>query len=98
MIVRLVVLLIRGYQVTIAPLLVDRTYNMPRCRFSPSCSQYAVDALTTQGLVRGSWLTLRRLLRCHPWNPGGYDPVPPTLAVSTSAPSESAQRSAVPTS
>jgi uncharacterized protein len=93
MMVRLVVLLIRGYQVTIAPLLLDRTYNMPRCRFSPSCSRYAVDALTTQGLVRGSWLTLRRLLRCHPWNPGGYDPVPPAPALPTSA-----ERSAVPTS
>ncbi len=93
MMVRLVVLLIRAYQVTIAPLLLDRTYNMPRCRFSPSCSQYAVDALTTQGLVRGSWLTLRRLLRCHPWNPGGYDPVPPAPGLPTSA-----ERSAVPTS
>jgi uncharacterized protein len=93
MMVRLVVLLIRGYQVTIAPLLLDRTYNMPRCRFNPSCSQYAVDALTTQGLVRGSWLTLRRLLRCHPWNPGGYDPVPRAPALPTPA-----ERSAVPTS
>ena len=93
MIARLLVLLIRAYQVTIAPLLVDRTYNMPRCRFSPSCSQYAVDALTSHGLLRGSWLSLRRYLRCHPWNAGGYDPVPPAPA-----PPAPVERGAVPTS
>jgi uncharacterized protein len=89
MMVRLLVLLIRGYQRTVAPLLMDRTYNMPRCRFSPSCSTYAIEALTIHGLIRGTGLALRRLLRCHPWNPGGYDPVPPP---------GTATRSAVPTS
>jgi len=46
------------------------------CRFYPSCSHYAVDAIARHGAFRGAWLALRRLLRCHPWNPGGYDPVP----------------------
>jgi uncharacterized protein len=88
MIVRLLVLLIRGYQRTVAPLLVDRTYNMPRCRFHPSCSTYAIEAFTAHGVVRGGWLALRRYLRCHPWNPGGYDPVPrPGPATRTAAPS-----------
>ena len=69
---RLLVLPIRGYQLVLSPLLGQR------CRFYPSCSAYAVEALTTHGALRGSWLAGRRLLRCHPWNPGGLDPVPPT--------------------
>ena len=48
----------------------------PRCRFEPSCSTYALQALSTHGAVRGLWLSLRRIARCHPFNPGGYDPVP----------------------
>lgn len=62
--------LIRGYQRAISPLLG------PRCRFYPSCSQYAFEALETHGLLKGLWLALRRLARCHPLNPGGFDPVP----------------------
>jgi putative membrane protein insertion efficiency factor len=50
----------------------------PRCRFYPSCSQYALEALTTHGAARGSWLAIRRVGRCHPWHDGGLDPVPPT--------------------
>lgn len=46
------------------------------CRFHPSCSHYAMDAIKGHGLLKGVWFALRRLLRCHPWHPGGYDPVP----------------------
>ncbi|WP_080516738.1 membrane protein insertion efficiency factor YidD [Teredinibacter turnerae] len=48
----------------------------PRCRFEPTCSQYAIDAVATWGIARGSALATRRLLKCHPWHSGGYDPVP----------------------
>jgi uncharacterized protein len=62
--------LIRAYQLLISPWLG------PRCRFYPSCSQYALEALDGHGVARGGILALRRLARCHPWNAGGYDPVP----------------------
>ena len=68
------------------------------CRFHPSCSAYAQDALATHGLARGGWLAIRRIGRCHPWNPGGIDYVPPPRAdgaVVRSAHGERAQR-AVP--
>jgi putative membrane protein insertion efficiency factor len=68
------VLAVRLYQRLISPL------RPPTCRFYPSCSQYAVTALTRFGPVLGTWLALRRLGRCHPWNPGGVDPVPKTWA------------------
>ncbi|MCL2160677.1 MAG: membrane protein insertion efficiency factor YidD [Betaproteobacteria bacterium] len=64
-------LLIRGYQLGISPLLG------PRCRFYPSCSDYALEALAVHGLFKGCRLMLTRILRCHPWHPGGLDPVPP---------------------
>jgi putative membrane protein insertion efficiency factor len=66
--------LIRLYQWTVSPLLGAR------CRFYPSCSQYALDAITRFGVLRGVWLALRRLSRCHPWHEGGFDPVPPAHA------------------
>jgi putative membrane protein insertion efficiency factor len=58
-------------------LLASPTYGQT-CRFYPSCSAYGVRAVSEHGAVRGGWLTVRRVLRCHPWNPGGFDPVPPT--------------------
>jgi hypothetical protein len=61
---------VRGYQLLVRPLLP------PTCRFVPGCSEYAREALMQHGLVRGGWLGLRRIARCHPWNPGGYDPPP----------------------
>lgn len=66
----LAIFLIRLYQWTVSPLLG------PRCRFYPSCSHYALESVQRFGALRGSWLALVRLLRCHPWQPGGYDPVP----------------------
>jgi putative membrane protein insertion efficiency factor len=66
----LIRLLIRSYQLFVSPLLG------PRCRFYPSCSQYAMEAVRRYGSLRGSIMAVRRLLRCHPWHPGGYDPVP----------------------
>jgi len=80
---RLLLLLVRGYQLFISPLLG------PRCRFYPSCSAYAVTALQTHGALRGSWLAVRRLGRCHPWNPGGVDHVPPARPRRTGTPSTS---------
>lgn len=62
--------LIRGYQILVSPLLG------PRCRFYPSCSHYALEAIDAHGPARGGWLALRRLGRCHPWHAGGFDPVP----------------------
>ncbi|GAO01814.1 membrane protein insertion efficiency factor YidD [Anaeromyxobacter sp. PSR-1] len=64
------VLLVRIYQRLVSPLLP------PACRFYPSCSAYAVTALQRHGALRGSWLTVRRVCRCHPFHPGGVDPVP----------------------
>ncbi len=57
----------------------------PRCRFHPSCSQYALEALTVHGAARGSWLAIRRVGRCHPWHDGGLDPVPPAEPVPPAA-------------
>jgi len=68
---RLVRVLLRGYQLFLSPVLGQH------CRFYPSCSQYAIDAVEQHGVLRGLWLALKRLLRCHPWHPGGVDPVPP---------------------
>jgi len=70
MIARFLIFLLRVYQRCISPLLG------PRCRFVPSCSEYAVQALARFGVLRGSWLTVRRLGRCHPLHPGGFDPLP----------------------
>ena len=62
--------LIRGYQLAISPFLG------PRCRFYPSCSHYAIEAIETHGARQGCWLAMKRISRCHPWHEGGFDPVP----------------------
>jgi hypothetical protein len=66
----LLMALVRLYQLLLSPLL------RPSCRFTPTCSAYAIEALRAHGATAGLWLTVRRLLRCHPFHPGGYDPVP----------------------
>ena len=66
----LFILFIRAYQRLISPILP------PSCRFTPSCSHYGIEALQKHGLIRGSYLTINRILRCHPWSKGGHDPVP----------------------
>nr|VFK40742.1 MAG: hypothetical protein BECKSD772F_GA0070984_106915 [Candidatus Kentron sp. SD]VFK46195.1 MAG: hypothetical protein BECKSD772E_GA0070983_106815 [Candidatus Kentron sp. SD]VFK78435.1 MAG: hypothetical protein BECKSD772D_GA0070982_10159 [Candidatus Kentron sp. SD] len=63
--------LIRLYQYAVSP------FFPPSCRFYPTCSAYALEAVERHGCMRGLWLGARRILRCHPWNPGGFDPVPP---------------------
>ena len=67
---RLLLLLIKAYRYGISPLLG------PSCRFFPTCSEYAVQAIEKYGAGRGGWLALKRIARCHPWHPGGYDPIP----------------------
>lgn len=66
----IVLWIVRSYQRFISPLF------LPSCRFTPTCSQYAYEAIDRYGLFEGSWLGVKRLARCHPFNPGGYDPVP----------------------
>lgn len=66
---RVLVAILRGYQLLISPLLPPQT-----CRFTPTCSQYAIDAVRKYGPLRGSYRAVRRVLRCHPLHPGGYDP------------------------
>jgi putative membrane protein insertion efficiency factor len=69
-VVRGVIFLIELYRHTVSPM------RMPTCRFSPTCSQYAVEALAEYGLIRGCWLAVVRLLKCGPWHRGGWDPIP----------------------
>jgi putative membrane protein insertion efficiency factor len=64
------IVLVKFYRYTVSPLLGNN------CRFEPSCSEYAEQALHRHGAAKGLWLAVRRLGRCHPWHPGGYDPVP----------------------
>jgi putative membrane protein insertion efficiency factor len=89
---RVLLVLLDGYCRWISPLLG------PRCRFAPSCSAYAAQAVREHGAARGSWLAVRRVTRCHPFHPGGHDPVPPARPSkvdprpSTAAPSAAADR------
>lgn len=71
--------LVLGYRYTLSPLIGHG------CRFRPTCSEYAIDAITTHGALRGGLLTVRRLMRCHPWGGAGYDPVPPRHTADPSA-------------
>lgn len=75
----LLVAALRGYQYAIRPMLGAN------CRFFPSCSDYAIEALERHGAARGSWLAARRLCKCHPYHPGGFDPVPETRAASSAS-------------
>lgn len=70
MIARLLILIARGWQIGPSRILP------PSCRYSPSCSSYAIEALQRYGPIKGSWLATKRLMRCHPWGGSGYDPVP----------------------
>lgn len=67
----MLIVLIKGYRKFISPLFP------PSCRFQPTCSQYSLEAIERFGPIKGSWLGIKRILRCHPLHPGGYDPVPP---------------------
>jgi putative membrane protein insertion efficiency factor len=71
LIARILIGLVRFYQLAISP------WTPAACRFTPTCSAYAIDALREHGVVRGLWLAVRRIVRCHPWGGFGYDPVPP---------------------
>jgi putative membrane protein insertion efficiency factor len=72
----LLIALVRAYRFLLSPWVGDA------CRFQPTCSQYALDALAEHGALKGTWLTARRLGRCHPFHPGGHDPVPHSLPAS----------------
>ncbi|MCK5903547.1 MAG: membrane protein insertion efficiency factor YidD [Cocleimonas sp.] len=67
----LLMLFIRGYQLFLSPVLGSS------CRFAPSCSHYTHQAIAQHGAIKGTWMGIKRILRCHPWGKGGYDPVPP---------------------
>ncbi|MCY3768509.1 MAG: membrane protein insertion efficiency factor YidD [Gammaproteobacteria bacterium] len=69
---KILILLLKMYQLGISP------YLGRNCRFHPTCSSYAREAITRHGALRGSWMTARRIARCHPWREGGVDPVPPS--------------------
>ena len=71
---RPLILLVRCYQAVLGPVLGGQ------CRYAPTCSEYSLEALRTHGAIRGGWLTIKRICRCHPWGGSGYDPIPPRRA------------------
>ena len=66
---KIMIILIRFYQLCISPMLGNN------CRYYPTCAQYAIEAIEKKGIIRGSWMAVKRICRCHPWHDGGYDPV-----------------------
>ena len=78
----LLLLPLRVYRVALSPLLP------PRCRYAPSCSAYAVEAVERHGVIKGTALAVRRVMRCHPWGGSGFDPVPPASSPSSSSPQQ----------
>jgi len=87
---RLLVVLIRLYQLTLSRLIL--AIFGPVCRFEPSCSQYALSCIRLHGALRGSLLSVKRLSKCHPFHPGGYDPPPPKLGSPATSPEPSNPR------
>ena len=73
---QVLIVLIKGYQVALSP------FFGQQCRFTPTCSHYAIESVQGHGVLKGFWLTLKRLLHCHPWHEGGYDPVPRPVSTS----------------
>ena len=67
---KIIIALVRFYQLALSPL------KQPTCRFSPTCSQYSIEAIERFGVIKGTYLSVRRILKCHPFHEGGYDPVP----------------------
>jgi len=72
----ILILMVRGYRLTISPAKVFLFGPLSHCRFTPSCSEYALEAMRTHGALRGSWLAAKRICHCHPWGGCGEDPVP----------------------
>ena len=88
------ILLIRLYQLTLSKL-INAVFG-PVCRFQPSCSQYAIVSLRSHGFLRGGLLSMKRLSKCHPFHPGGYDPPPPAKSLSRSDEDRDSERQASP--
>ncbi|HEU5126083.1 MAG TPA: membrane protein insertion efficiency factor YidD [Verrucomicrobiae bacterium] len=91
----ILILLVRLYRWTLSPAKAVLFGPLGRCRFEPSCSQYALDALKTHGAISGSWLAVRRICRCHPYGGCGHDPVPPKTL--PAKPTESPRTLSAPT-
>jgi putative membrane protein insertion efficiency factor len=84
---------IRFYQRFLSPVLHALGGPGSGCRFTPTCSQYFLEAVETHGVLKGSWIGIKRIGRCHPWHPGGHDPVPPLAPVQEASGQKSGARS-----
>ena len=94
---RVVSILLGAYKYVLSPFIHAVSGAAGACRFQPTCSEYAAIAVSEYGIVRGSWMALRRLLRCHPFCPGGFDPVPANLSRHVMSSSPAARHSHAPT-